>query len=522
MKQKNVDNVKKKKKKKTKKRNTFKSFLIKLFIFVFLLSLIMGITFLVFKLYIFKTLAKEMFNNSPSIVYDSSKNLIAEIGAERNRKNVSFSNIPKQLVNAYIAIEDQRFYTHHGVDIKRTGAAILSYITKMGTSSFGGSTITQQLVKNLTGDDSNTINRKIKEWFYAWTLEIFFSKEEILEAYLNIIYTGPNIYGVDMAATYYFNKNLEDLSLAECAFIAGINNAPNTYNPFTENDRSEKIRNRTITVLNKMLELGYISQTEYDGAYSEVKDNMKFSKGEITTNNTIYSYHTDALISEIISDMSSQKFIPQDFATNFFYLSGSNVYSTENREIQDCVEEEFKKDEYILPSVNEDANAQAAMVIIDNQTGYVIASSGGLGEKTSSRVFNRSTQMKRQTGSSIKPLAVLLPALNEKIVTNASIFDDVPTTFTNYNGDIWNPTNYDEIYKGPITLREATESSQNIPFVKVMELIGADVSIKYLKEMGISSLTEKDVNLSLALGGLDQGISPMELAGGYTTIANNR
>lgn len=147
---------------------------------------------------------------------------------------------------------------------------------------------------------------------------------------------------------------------------------------------------------------------------------------------------------------------------------------------------------------------------------------GGLGEKTGSRVFNRSTQMKRQTGSAIKPLAVLLPGLNEKLITNVTMFNDEPKTFVNYNGDIWNPTDYDDSYRGLITMRQATESSQNIPFVEAMELITAKISIDYLKELGITSLTDKDVNLSLSLGGLEQGISPLELAGGYYTIANNR
>ena len=432
MKQKNKRNQKQKKK---------KSIIFKLFTFFFLTFSLTTISFLIFKIYNFRILTKEMFLNSPSLVFDTNKNLIAEIGSERNRDNVKFEEIPKDLVNAYISIEDQRFFTHHGVDIKRTGAAILSYITKKGSSSFGGSTITQQLVKNLTGDDSNTINRKVKEWFYAWTLEAFYSKEEILEAYLNIIYTGPNIYGVKEAAKYYFNSDLNDLSLAKIAFIAGINNAPNTYNPFNEKDRTEKITTRTKTVLNKMLELGYISETEYNDAIQEVDNSLNFTKGEIINKSSIYSYHTDALINEIIADLSKRKSIPEEFATNFLYLSGSHIYSSETTNIQDTLEAEFKKDTYTLPSSDGTTTAQAAMIIIDNKTGQVVASVGGLGEKTGSRVFNRSTQMKRQTGSAIKPLAILLPGLNEKLITNATMFNDEPKTYINYNGDVWNPTN---------------------------------------------------------------------------------
>ena len=350
-----------------------KKLFIKLAIIILIIALIVGIIFLCFKAYTFNTLVREMFNNTPSTVFDSNKNEIAQIGTERNRENVNFSDIPDQLVNAYVSIEDQRFYKHNGIDIKRTGAAILSYIVKFGSTSFGGSTITQQLVKNLTGDDSNSIFRKVKEWFYAWVLDSTFSKDEILEAYLNIIYTGPNIYGVQEAAHYYFNKNISDLSLAECAYLAGINNAPNSYNPFSDTDKTEKINNRTKTVLDKMLELEYISQDEYNSAISEVDNGLNFKKGEITTDSSVYSYHTDALINEVISDLSDKKHISQDFATNFFYMSGVNIYSTENTEIQAILENEAENKKYVLKSSNGEDTSQSAMVVIDRTTGYVVA-----------------------------------------------------------------------------------------------------------------------------------------------------
>ena len=372
MKHKKDSNTKKNNKNTQKK--SIKSFFIKLFISIFIIGLIVGICFLCFKLYTFQSLAKEMFNNSPSTVYDSNKKTIAQIGSERNRENVELSEIPEQLKNAYISIEDQRFYSHHGVDIKRTLGAILSYIRKFGSASFGGSTITQQLVKNLTGDNSNSILRKIKEWFYAWTLEATFSKDDILEAYFNIIYTGPNIYGVKEASLYYFNKDLNDLSLAECSFLAGINNSPNSYNPFSDKDRTEKITNRCKTVLNKMLELNYISEDEYNNAVQEVS-NLKFSKNEPKNNSSVYSYHTDALINEVISDLSQRKYIPKDFAENFLYLSGSSIYSTENIEIQDTVEKETMESKYILKSSNGTDTSQAAVVLIDQSNGNVIACS---------------------------------------------------------------------------------------------------------------------------------------------------
>ena len=357
-------------KKQTKSR---KIFFIKLIIIILIIALVVGIIYLSFKAYTFNTLVREMFNNTTSTVFDSNKNEIAQIGTERNRENVNFSNIPDQLVNAYVSIEDQRFYKHNGIDIKRTGAAILSYIVKFGSTSFGGSTITQQLVKNLTGDDSNSIFRKVREWFYAWVLDSTFSKDEILEAYLNIIYTGPNIYGVQEAAHYYFSKNISDLSLAECAYLAGINNAPNSYNPFSDTDKTERINNRTKTVLDKMLELEYITQDEYNSAISEVDNGLNFKKGEITTDSNVYSYHTDALINEVISDLSDKKHISQDFATNFFYMSGVSIYSTENTEIQTILENEAENKKYVLKSSNGEDTSQSAMVVIDHTTGYVVA-----------------------------------------------------------------------------------------------------------------------------------------------------
>ena len=345
-------NKEKKLKEDKKEHKTLKSRFIKFIIFALILIIIASICYLVYKAYIFKTLVKEMFNNSTSTVFDSNKNVIAEIGSERNRENVKLSEIPDNLKNAYISIEDQRFYKHHGVDIKRTGAAIFSYVIKRGSSSFGGSTISQQLVKNLTGDDSNTISRKVKECFYACVLDGSFSKDDILETYLNIIYTGPNVYGVKEAALYYFNRDINDLNLAECAFLAGINNSPNSYNPFSDTDKSEKINKRTKTVLNKMQELGYISKDELEDATSQVDNGLKFSKGNLQNNSSVYSYHTDALINEIISDLSNKKHISQDFATNYFYLSGSSVYSTQNSNVQKIVENECKNKKYVLKSSN--------------------------------------------------------------------------------------------------------------------------------------------------------------------------
>lgn len=251
-------------------------------------------------------------------------------------------NVPKNLKNAYIAIEDERFYKHGGIDIKRTGGAIISYITHLGKSSYGGSTITQQLVKNLTGDNTDTITRKVKEWWKAELLETELSKDEILEAYFNIIYVGPHMYGVEVGSQYYFSKTVSELSLEECAFLAGMNNAPNSYNPFGEKDNSEKIKKRTKTVLKKMLDLNYIDEDSYNIAVNNVDNGLQFKKGKIETDSAVYSYHTDALISQVVSDVSKKYNISEIFATNYINMAGLKIYSTQNSKIQKTAESEFE------------------------------------------------------------------------------------------------------------------------------------------------------------------------------------
>lgn len=481
-------------------------------IIIITLAIILGIS-----AYNWKQITTDMFTNENSIVVDSDGNLIAELGSERKKIKIENDEMPENLKKAYVSIEDERYYKHHGVDIRRTGSAIINYVIHMGNSSFGGSTITQQLVKNLTGDNSGSISRKVKEWWKAYLLECYFSKEEILDMYLNVIYVGPNIYGVGAGSQYYFSKDIQDLTLAECAFLAGINNSPNSYNPFDdETDNTEKIKNRTITVLDKMLELEYITEEEHHTAVSEVNNGLNFRQGTVEASDGIYSYHTDALINEIIQDIADKKNITEDFATNYLYLGGLTINSTQNSSIQDETETEFNKCQYNIASREGGNPAQAAMVIMDHKTGQVVACVGGLGEKDTARGLNRATQSTRQTGSSIKPLAVLAPGIDKKKFTAATIYADVETTFEgNYA-----PENYND-YLGQITVRRAVESSQNIPFVEMMEEIGVKTSISYLKDMGITTLTQKDESLSLALGGLDKGITPLEMAAAYATIAND-
>lgn len=464
-----------------------------------------------------------------SIILDAEGNIIAELSGDENRKIITLEEMSPYLPKAYIAIEDERFISHHGVDIKRTGAAILSFITNKGKSTAGGgSTITQQLVKNITQEKDSTglggVIRKLKEWVRAYQVEDVMSKDQILELYLNLIFVGGNQdnRGVQIASEYYFNKSANELSLAQCAFLAGINNSPNRYNPYNGNDVTEKITKRTKTVLSQMKKLDYITQEEYDSAVAEVEAGFTFENG---AKGNVYSAHTDALINQLIEQIMEEKQISKDAATTYLYSSGLRIYSTQVTSIQSVMEEEAKKSKYVLTSKTTGEKAQAGMAVIEPSTGYVVGCIGQLGEKTTSRGLNRATTV-RQTGSSIKPLADVLPAIEEGLINPATLYTDKYTVFAggydpdNYNG--WSSGN------GTRNVRNALTTSQNIPFLKIMAELTPKKSIEYLEKMGVSSLVHasenKDVNdenLALAIGGLTYGISPLEMAAAYAMIAND-
>ena len=470
-----------------------------------------------------------------SILYDSEGNVLAELKGDENRKIIKLEDMAEYLPKAYVAIEDERFYEHDGVDYKRTGAAIATYILHRGSSSYGGSTITQQLVKNITNEKAKTgkegITRKIKEWAKAFQIEKMLSKDQILETYLNVIFVGEKNCGVEVGAEYYFNKTAKELKLEECAFLAGINNRPNYYNPYGEKKygkdetKTNEINNRTKVVLKKMLELGYIDQEKYDKAVEKVDKGLKFKKG--TSKGSIYSYHTDATIAQVIKDFVEEKGWSEEYATTYVYGGGLKIYSTQNTDVQKTIEKTMVDNASTYQRTskkNKDSDgkyveSQSAMVVIDNQTGYVVGVVGGLGEKTTSRGLNRATQSPRQTGSSIKPIADVLPALQEGILTASTRYLDEKTKFDNGR---FEPKNDHNSYSGNISIRTAIAKSHNVPFVKIMAELTNPVARGYLQKMGVTSLSDKDdAGLALAIGGLYRGISPLEMAGAYATIAND-
>lgn len=470
---------------------------------------------------------------SNSKIVDKDGNVIADLSGDEKRKIITIDQMAEYLPKAYVAIEDERFYEHDGVDFKRTAGAILGKL--FGKGNYGGSTITQQLVKNITKEDDTAgfegIKRKIKEWAKAYQVEKMISKDQILELYLNILYVGGegNLHGVELGAEYYFNKSAKDLSLAECSYLAGINSSPNYYNPYklysstdTEEKRNERIRNKCLTVLGKMKEVGFIqNEDDYNKAVEEVKAGLKFEKSQ--TNVTgVYSYHTDALIEQVISQVMEEKSCTREIAENYVYGSGLTIYSTVDTSIQSVMEEEFANTaKYQITSGSSGADSQAGMAVIDYKTGNVLGVVGGLGTKTEARGLNRATQSLRQTGSVMKPISVIAPGLEEKIIQTSTIYDDSYTAFGTYK-----PLNYN-YFRGLLSIRDFIKTSQNIPAVKIMQELTPAKSIDYARKMGITTLyksgesdTFNDESLPLSIGGLSRGISPLEMTVAYGTLAN--
>lgn len=531
-----------KNKKKNKKKHPKLMMALKIGIVIFLLLCVIGagiIAGMFFGLFgdEFEITKEELkIGASNSVVVDANGAVVANLSGDEKRKVIKLEDMADYLPKAYVAIEDERFYKHNGVDWKRTAGAIFNTIFK-GSSSYGGSTITQQLVKNITKDDEASgiagIIRKVKEWAKAYQVERMISKEQILELYLNILYVGGegNLHGVELGAEYYFNKSAKDLSLAECAFLAGINTSPNYYNPYqlssesdTEEKRDERIKSKILTVLDKMKELGYIENEEdYNEAVKQAEEGLKFEKADNIAIGSTYSYHTDAVIDQVVNQVMEEKQISRQLAENYVYSSGLTIYSTVDSTIQARLEEEYAKEKYIKSGrdkkdgqlVNE--HTQSGMAIVDYKTGNVVGIAGGLGEKEGAG-WNRATQMKKQTGSSIKPIADVAPALEEKVITPSTIYIDEETDF----GNNYTPKNDGKKYKnGPMDIREFIKLSRNIPAVKIMKELTPKKSLEYLTKMGLSSLDEKaDDVLALSIGGMTHGASPLEMAAAYGTIAN--
>ncbi|MDF2989405.1 MAG: hypothetical protein K0R50_4915 [Eubacterium sp.] len=458
-----------------------------------------------------------------SFIYDKDGNEIAQIKGSENRVLVEDDEIPDNMRNAFIAIEDSRFRTHNGMDIKRFVGAAFEYIITFGNASYGGSTITQQLVKNITGNEESTIRRKVQEAWQAMALEKVLSKDQILNNYMNRITTGSGVYGVQAAAKKFFNKDVKDLSLAECACIAGITKSPGLYDPTLSEKNKERNKVRQKTILDEMLSQGYISQNEHDEAVSQ---ELKFYEPKDEVTNTVInvqSYFVDYVLTQVKKDLMKEYNLSSDAASIKIYNSGLKIYTTQDSNIQKIMTEEFTsiKNFPVNEKIsNPQMQAQGAMLVIDPANGQIRGMYGAYGEKKANLTLNRATGMQRQPGSTFKPLAVYAPSIDLGIISPATVVDDVPVYMDSKKPNVPYPTNVESgTYEGLISVRKAITKSQNVVAAKLFrDYLGADKSLAYLKKIHIDR--PKEGYVSMALGGLYEGVNPLLMASAYVPFVN--
>ncbi len=438
------------------------------------------------------------------------------IHGTENRMWVSYDEMPEDLINAFVSIEDKRFFTHKGIDMRRTIGAVLEFVS--GNDSYGGSTITQQLIKNVTGDDDVTIQRKIQEILRALNLENKRSKEEILEMYLNTIYLSKGCYGVSAAAYEYFGKEVSDLTLVECAALASIPQNPSKFDPINHPDKNNERRD---IVLNEMYDNTDIEKTYTIEEIRAAKEQeLTLVRGkEDQTVSTVHSWFVDTLIFDVIEDLQKTYNYDEQTAKNLLYSGGLQIYTTIDRNLQAKVDA-FYADDNNFPSHGTGVQVESAMTIIDQKTGNIVAIIGGRGEKKPLG-FNRATMAKRQPGSSIKPLSAYSIALEKGLINYSTVLDDTPFR-TESDGYTW-PNNYNKVYEGLVTVSNAVRNSKNTIAVKIVDMLGTKTSYDFLvNKFRLSTLVDADIDYApLALGGFTDGVTNRDMATAYAAIANN-
>lgn len=471
--------------------------------------------------------------NLTSTMYYTDENGVEQpyltLSSDENRVWVSYSDMPENLINAVVAIEDKRFWTHSGVDWIRTGKSVINMFT--GGSIQGGSTITQQLIKNSTGKNQVTVKRKVTEIFTALEFEKNHSKKQILEYYLNLVFFGERSYGVGAASYAYFGKDVRELSLAQCASLVGITNNPSRYDPYLNKDKEvtndEANRNRAKLVLWNMWDQGKIDETTYSAACDEV-DTMEFVMGSVEGGGvtTVYNWYQEQVITDVVNDLMETYGWTSQVASNKIYYGGLSIYTNVDQHIQDIVDSVYSDTENLPYISNSGQQLQSSIVIVDHE-GKVVALSGGIGEKTKNRVWNRASATIRPAGSSIKPLAVYAPAVEMGFINPNTVLDDAP--YQILNEKVW-PANSNRYYNGLVTVRKALASSLNTVSVRVLgDFVTPESSYKFLEErFHISSLVREkwinnykysDMDLApLALGGLTEGVSTYEMAAAFATF----
>ena len=442
---------------------------------------------------------------------------LSKLSGTENRVWVDYDDIPWYMEKALVAIEDKRFYEHKGVDWYRTSGAFIEMFARMETS-YGGSTITQQLIKNLTGADEITIQRKLTEIFGALELEKKYDKQEIAEWYLNAVYFGQGCWGVQTAAQTYFGKDVSDLSLAECASIVGITNLPTYYDPFYNEENNKR---RQETILREMYEQGYIDYAMYKDA---VEEELIFTRspGE-EYSYEVMSYYTETVIEDVTRDLMQLKGIGYDTAKSLLYNGGYQIYSCLDPNVQASVDATYSDVNNFLGVGSSKQQLQSAIVVMNPYDGRILAISGGVGEKNINFGLNRATGTYRSPGSSIKPIASYGPAVDLGLIT--------PATAVNDSGDVvlsgtsWYPANDSNTHYGIVTIYHALQYSLNTVAAQIVDKLplGPQTSYDYLTtRLGVESLIPADCDYApMALGQLTHGITVREMAQAYCAFVND-
>lgn len=469
-------------------------------------------------------------NLSSTIYYidqETGEEIVYEtLHGNENRVWVEYDQIPDNLIKAAVAIEDRRFYTHHGVDWIRTGKAILLMFS--GKKIQGGSTITQQTIKNMTEHDDVTVKRKVVEIFQALEFDKKYSKEKTLEEYLNRIYFGRRCYGVYTASYMYFGKDLSELDLAECASLISITNNPSLYDPYTQLENNTKRRGY---VLDAMVRDGYITQEECDAAKAEVID---FHSGQREgQTSTLYSWYTEQVITDVTNDLMKEYGYSQDAAERIVYNGGLKIVACVDPKAQEAVDTVYSNTENLPYTSPAGQQLQSAITVIDAK-GNVVALAGKMGEKTAkdTRGWNMATRSQRQPGSSIKPIAVYAPAIEMGLITPYTVLEDSAVMLLNEKNP-W-PVNVDRRYRGQVTVMEAVTQSYNTIAIRVLQAVTPEVGYEYLidkfgvdpnhvaVDKTINGKVYTDVDYGpLALGGMTSGLTTLDMAGAYSVFQSN-
>lgn len=531
------------------------------------------------------TSAYTMDENSTIYYYDDAGDPVEldTLSGDENRESVTYEDIPQDLIDAFVAIEDKRFWQHDGVDWYRTAGALVNMFLSM-KNTFGGSTITQQLIKNVTEYDDGNVKRKVVEIFTALDLENRYKKEDIITWYMNEIFLGNGCYGVQAAAEKYFGKHVSELSLAECASLAGITNNPSLYGPYSSietlrhrcanpnclvwSSASAEIcdmcggtefgedelwdarrwnKERQKTILKAMASEdnpngAYITQEEYETALAEelvfARDRVdeepeseEPEETEVRAVSSVHSWYVDAVVSEVIADLMAKYGWSESYAKKMVYSGGLSIYIPYDPDIQAKVDEIYTNrthlDESLKTVSKIGQQLSSAITVVDNSTGYVVAIAGDVGEKTINRAWNNALA-NRQPGSSIKPLAVYSPAVEMGLVTPATIVDDNPRLL---GENPWPVNSFGE-WRGLTTVMKGVVNSVNTISVSILEMVTPQLSYEFVTERyGLTSLTDgteingqikSDVTIaSLSMGGLTNGVSTFEMAAAFATFPRN-